>query len=480
MSVSEGSLYIEPQTLKGFQDYLPSDVLARKAVATAVEGVFQKFGFVPLETPALESLDTLLGAGGEETNKELFRLQSPEDEPIALRFDLTVPFARLLAQYPDKLKTPFRRYAIGPVWRGDKPGPGRFREFTQLDADIAGADSVAADAEIISLMVEVMRTLGVSDCRALVNNRKLIDALLIGCGIVEVSRQKHVLRVIDKRAKVGLENVRLELGPGRVDDSGDPIPGVRLDTPIITKVLDFIGVQADTRRAVLAGLRQALPSSANAEKALEEMSLLADALEALGVSEGHAVFSPSLARGLDYYTGPVFEMVLPSAPEFGSVMGGGRYDGLVTRFVDRAVPCTGMSVGLDRLLAALQHLELLPERKTSVQVLVVTVGNVSTRESLKTATELRSAGICTEAYLGAKTSMKNQLSHADRYGIPVAVILGEDELASGMVSIKDLRAGKQQREHIQDREAYRQAGKTGQVIVPRSRLVETVQELLGQ
>ncbi len=472
---------VEPRTLKGFQDSLPADLIPRKRVIRTIEGVFEKYGFAPLDTPALEHLDALLGTGGEGTNKELFRLESPEEEPIALRFDLTVPFARLLAQYPDRLKPPFRRYAIGPVWRADKPGPGRFRQFMQFDVDVAGSASVVVDGEIIAVMCEVMQALGVEGYTVLVNNRKLIDALLEDCGIAEEARQKHVLRVIDKLAKVGLDNIRLELGAGRIDESGDPIPGVELESEVIDRILVFIGIVADTRVGVVEALSEALPESKTAQQALGEMQELAEALEALGVDEAHARFDPSLARGLDYYTGPVFETVLPEAPQFGSVMGGGRYDGLVERFVNRPIPGTGMSVGLDRLLAALEHLGLLSTASTPVQVLVVTMGNVPKAETLKVAAELRADGICTETFFASRKKMQmgNQLSHADHYGIPVAVIIGEDEIAQGVVSVKDLAEGKAQRDGIEDRDAYREAGKTGQVTIARGEMVEHVRSLLG-
>jgi histidyl-tRNA synthetase len=469
---------VEPRTLKGLQDLLPEDLIPRKAVIQSIETVFQRYGFVPLETPALEYLDVLLGTGGEETNKELFRLESPEGEPIALRFDLTVPFARLLAQYPDRLKAPVRRYALGSVWRADKPGPGRFRQFTQFDVDIAGAESIAADGEIVAVMCEVMAALGVEDYRAVVNNRRLIDALLESVGITDPARQKHVLRVLDKLQKVGLDNIRRELGDGRIDDSGDPIPGVRLDANTIDQLLAFIAVKGETRAEVVANLAKVLPESEATTRALDEMRELDAALQALGIAETNAVFDPSLARGLDYYTGPVYEMVLPNARQFGSVMGGGRYDQLVERFMDRPITCTGMAVGLDRLVAALTQLGLVPKAKTTVQALVVTMGAVPKSESLRLAKELRDAGINTEVYLGAKAGMKAQFSHADRWEIPVGVIIGEDEIAKGVVSIKDLLAGKQQRENIEDREEYRKAGRTAQVTVPRSEMVQTVLDLL--
>lgn len=472
---------VTPELLKGFQDSLPEDIIPRRRAVRVIEGIFERYGFAPVETPALEYLDALLGTGGENANKELFRLLSPEEEEIALRFDLTVPFARLMAQYPDKLKPPFRRYAIGPVWRADKPGPGRFRQFTQFDIDVAGSDSPAVDAEVIAVMSEIMVTLGVSDHTVLINNRKLIDALLADCGIGEIAQQKHVLRVIDKLAKVGVDNVRLELGPGRVDDSGDPIPGVGLEESTIGKILDFVAIQADNRTGIVDVVAATLPDTPIAAEAIKEMRSLAEALDALGVAEEHARFDPSLARGLDYYTGPVFETIIPSAPQFGSVMGGGRYNNLVERFLNRPVACTGMSVGLDRLLAALGELGVLQPASTPVQALIVTMGNVPPAETLKLAAELRNAGINTETFFASRKKMQmgNQLSHADHYGIPVAVIIGEDELAQGVVSVKDLDAGKAKREDIDDRDAYREAGKTGQQTIARADLVAVVTELLG-
>ena len=476
-------LKVEPRTLKGFQDLLPEEFACRRAVLGVIERVFQRYGFSPVETPAMEHLETLLGPGGEGVNKELFRLESPEGEPVALRFDLTVPFARLLAQYPDRLRAPFKRYAIGPVFRADKPGPGRFRQFTQVDIDAAGAETVAVDAEVIAVMSEIMEGLGVTQYEVQVNNRKLIDALMASCGIVEEGRQKHVLRVIDKLAKVGIENVRRELGPGRVDESGDPIPGVQLDGDTIERLIQYIGIgeHRHPHAKVLARIEELLPETDDSREALAEMHELAEALVALGVPQHKTRFDPSLARGLDYYTGPVFEMVIPTAPELGSIMGGGRYNGLVERFSDRPIACTGMSVGLERLMGALRHQGSLPIPPPAVQVLVVTMGNVPKAETLRVAAELREAGFRTETFFASKKKMQmgNQLSHADHYGIPVAVIIGEDELANGVVSVKDLEAGKEKRDAIEDREAYRGAGKTGQVTVARAEMVGTVSALLS-
>jgi len=481
---------VEPQTLRGFQDLLPENMIARNRVIEKIKGVYEKYGFVPIDTPILEHLVTLQGTGGEETNKQLFRLESPEREPIAMRFDLTVPFARIIAQYPDKLKLPFRRYHIGPVFRADKPDPGRYRQFTQFDIDIAGCNSVAADAEIIAAMCEVMRAVGLEnnltqpnppsrEYIVRINNRKLIDALLEGSDITDREMQKHVLRVVDKLQKAGLDNVRKELGEGRVDESGDPIKGVGLSPRLIEGVIAFISITGDTRADVIASLAKVLPDSGLTQAALQEMRQLADALQSLKVGEHDAVFDPSLARGLDYYTGPVFEAFLPKAPEFGSVMGGGRYDQLVKRFLDTSIPATGASIGLDRLMAALVHLGKVETLATTTKVLVLSMPGAPITELLGVASELRFESVSTEVYMSEQgTGMREQLAYANSKGIPIAVILGEDELKSNRISVKDLKAGTASRSDIRDREEYRKAGKSGQVTVERSKLVQTIREML--
>lgn len=496
-----GKPLVTPQTLWGFQDLFPDEMILRNAVVDKIRTVYEKYGFLPLDTPILEYLVTLIGTGGEDTNKQLFRLQSPEHEPIAMRFDLTVPFARLIAQYPEKLKLPFRRYHIGPVFRADKPAvtQGRFRQFTQFDIDAAGSQSVSVDAEIVAAMCDVFRVLGLANeagassanFQIRINNRKLIDAILAGAGIASSEKEKHVLRVLDKLQKVGVENVRRELGGGRKDEeSGDKIVGVELEPQLIERLLSFTAVQHPTRGAVTEALAASLPKSERTTAALQDMRDLAAALDSLGVSDVDAVFDPSLARGLDYYTGPVFEAWLPSAPEFGSVMGGGRYDGLVTRFTHTAIPATGASIGLDRFIAALKHTGKVKLEATTVRVLVVTLPGVPIAHALSVAAELRRSDIPTQLYFapdvegasGGKStaSMREQLAFANANEIPVAVILGEDELKNGTVSIKDLRAGKDQRAGIQDRDEYRRAGKTAQMTVERGKLVSTVAEILGR
>jgi histidyl-tRNA synthetase len=492
MSEQKNGLVV-PQTLKGFKDILPSEMIVRNTIIDKIKDVYEKYGFVPIDTPILEYLATLIGTGGEETNKQIFKLVSPENEPIAMRFDLTVPFARLVAQYPEELKMPFRRYHIGPVFRADKPGPGRFRQFTQFDIDAAGSDSMAVDAEIIAAMCDVMKEVGLNndmrdgalthEFQVKINNRKLVDALLEWCGITESAHrevQKHILRVIDKLQKVGIDEVRKELGPGRVDESGDPIKGVGLSSAVIDKILEFISITGDTRGEVINGIAEFLPNSDFSASAIQQMRDLAAALDSLGVAESDASFEPSLTRGLDYYTGPVFEASLINAAQFGSVMGGGRYDQLVNRFLNIELPATGVSIGIDRFMAALLWLGKVQPQPTTTKVLVLSMSGIPVTELLGIASQLRKSGIASEVYFGQQaTSVRDQLSFANAKGIPIALILGEDELKSGQISVKDLKAGMQQRAGLSDRNQYLKAGRVGQVTVTRDKLVQVVKDMLG-
>lgn len=473
---------VEPRLLKGFQDHLPPKSKLRQEITQKIISVYEKYGFAFIETPAIELKEILLGPGGENINKEIFLLETPEGEQSCLRFDHTVPFARVIAQYPEKIKIPFRRYTIGSVWRADKPGIGRYREFTQMDIDIAGTPNTAADAEIIAIMVDVMRILGFKNFQALINNRKLIDALLIQNGIKDIDTQKHILRVIDKLQKIGIENVRKELGEGRIDDSGDPIKGVGLSNNIIEKIINFVSITGKTRKEVILNIKQHLSEQNETKQAISTMEELDQYLSALDITDTEASFSPSLTRGLDYYSGPVFEMTLRNAPHIGSVMGGGRYDGLVSRFTDKTIPCTGMSIGIDRLINAMEELQLIDTQKPIYDVIITRVGKVPISEALTIAKELRNQGLKVSVYLGkkAKETLGEQLSHADHYNIPIAVILGEDELKNKEVCVKDLYYGEKAREGIKDRDQYREAGTVSQVTISREKLVETIHTFLNK
>jgi len=482
---------VKPLTLKGFCDYLPEEMISRNRIIDKIREVYERYGFAPIDTPILEYLVTLIGTGGEEINKEIFRLESPEREPAGMRFDLTVPFARILAQYNEKIRLPFRRYHIGPVFRADKPGPGRLRQFTQFDIDAAGSDSVIVDAEIVAAMCDVMRELGLTnddatpdgrlEYRINVNSRGLMEALLASCDISEEETKKHVLRVIDKLHKVGIDDVSKELGEGRIDDSGDPIPGVGLGADLIDLILEFIAISGATRFSILDTIRGMLPDTDSVRVAVDSMEEMAAALESMGVAENEAIFQTSLARGLDYYTGPVFEAVFLDAPQVGSVMGGGRYDRLVERFMPSPIPSTGVSIGIERLIAGLALIGKVKTRSSTTKVLVVAMRNVPVHEQLNVVRELRASRIPSELYLGEPgATVSQQLAYANEKGVPVAILLGPDEIESDTVAIKDLIVGKKERSDVEDREQFRSLGRVGQVSVARQDMIATLHRMLGE
>ena len=477
---------VEPQTLKGYRDILPEELIFQTTVIENIRKVLELYGFVPLDTPCVEYLTTLVGTGGEEADKDLIRFKSKEGENVGLRYDLTVPFARLLAQYPEQLRLPFRRYQLAPVFRNDKPGEGRYRQFRQFDFDAAGSESVAVDAEMVAVMADIFGAVGLANTPERkrftihVNNRKLLEAMLVASGISSPDEQRNALRVVDKLSKIGVANVRLELGGGRVDVSGDTIRGVGLAASSIDALLTLIAVTGSTRTEVVERMTAALPDTDLSKTALAEMRALDEALSALNVSEVDAAFDPSLARGLAYYTGPIYEAYLAEAPEMGAVIGGGRYNNLVDRFLEKSIPATGASFGLDRFTAALRKLKAVDSAATLTQALIISFPGVPAAYLLKIARLLREAGVRAEVYFGdPKAKMKDQLSLANMRHVPVAVIVGPDEMTAGQASVKDLRAGLEARAGVQDREAFRQAGKTAQVTVGLDVLVETVRGLLA-
>jgi histidyl-tRNA synthetase len=515
------SRLVRPQTLRGFRDLLPEEMLLRNEVVDRIRRVYESFGFVPLDTPVLESLSTLIGSGGDEADKQIFRVVESGAKPAAesgpeavdpgavdasetqvdpnagqvgMRFDLTVPFARIIAQYhPQQIRLPFRRYHIGPVFRADEPQPeqGRFRQFTQFDVDIAGSSAVAADAEIVAVMAAALESLGLvpapftaaaQDAPGYfirVNNRKLVDAFLAGLGITETAVAHHVLRVLDKADKIPPAALAAELGEGRFDASGDRINGVGLDDVQITAILDFAAVRQDTRAKVVDDLAARLPDDDQAAAALAEVRELLAHLEALGVSEAGARFDPSLARGLAYYTGTVYEGSLAGAG-VGSVIGGGRYDGLVSRFSDDPVAAVGASIGLDRLITGLRNLGLeLGTSNTTAPVVVLVMPGVDAVHASAAAHELRRAGLATELYVGESVGkVGKQLAYANAQGFRAAVMIGSNELRDDTVTVKDLQAGSEARAGITDNKEFRSAGKSGQQVVPRAELVAAVKAVI--
>ena len=467
---------VEPRLLRGFRDYLPGQMNARLKMIDTIRAVYESYGFLPLDTPALEYHATLMGYG-EDNAKQIFEFDNPEEEHVALRFDLTAPLARVVAQYPD-LPLPFRRYQVGPVWRADKPDAGRFREFTQFDLDSVGTSSTAADTEILCGMYDTLRALGIEKFRIRFSDRNVLNSLLDFAGIPH-SSSHAVFRALDKLDKIGLEGITAELSTGRVDASGDKIRGLGLASVQIEKIKKFIALPRGTRKEVLASLGSLFRDVASAAGALKGLEAICASLDALRIPDDLVALDQSIARGLDYYTGPVFEAMLTDAPEFGSVFGGGRYDGLVARFLGRNIPAVGAAIGVDRLLAAMMKLGLAGTNPATAQVLVTVMepGKIIEYETL--TRELRQAGIRTEMYLGDEKGLTKQLAYANRQQIPLAVLIGSDEFVKGEVTIKNLRLGAQLPDKKTQREEWLKLSRTVQASVPRGECVAFVRKALS-
>ncbi len=474
---------------RGFRDLPPEDVATRRRMIDTVCRVYERYGFTPLETPAVEYLDCLgkFLPEADQPDGGVFAWRYDDDEWVALRYDLTAPLSRYVAENFQELGTPFRRYQVGQVWRQEKPGPGRFREFTQLDIDIVGAGSMLADAEVACVIAEAMEALGIprGSYEVRMNDRKVLNGLLekIGC---TPERTVKVLRSLDKIDRVGPEGVRDLLGPGRVDPSGDTMEGAGLDPAQIDTLLAFL-VAPDDRQGYLRAVRELVTGTKDGDVGVAEMTELDAILTERGVGDDRVRFSASIVRGLAYYTGPVLEVVLTFPVEgeggqtqpFGSVSGGGRYDGLVGRFLGQQVPSTGASIGVDRLLAALKALKKLPSRPGRCPVLVTTIEAPHRAEYQRMAAELRGAGLDVELYVGSGGVAK-QFKYADRRGFTVAVVAGGNELGKGEVSVKDLRQGQEQSQELGADRAEWLKTLPGQVTVPREKLVDTVKEFLAR
>lgn len=455
---------------------MSAEVLARQWMIGRIREVYELYGFVPLSTPAIEYLDVLQGSAGAETQQSIFRVTNPEGEALGLRFDLTVPLARVVAQYPD-LPRPFRRYQVAPVWRADKPGRGRFREFTQFDLDSVGVVSEVADTEIVAGMCDTLSALEVGRYKVRYSSRGILSALLAFAEVAP-ERGADVFRVLDKLDKIGPEKVRLELTTGYRDESGDTIPGLGLAGDQVDRIERFLEIRADDRKEVVQRLRDLFGGVAGAEEEIRVVERISDHLYALGYDDDRVDLDLSIARGLAYYTGPVFEAILLDAPEFGSVFGGGRYDDLVLRFLGEKVPATGASIGVDRLLAALIDLGRVGTRKATARVLVAMIDPELRQDCLELTYELRRAGIATELYLGGERGIGKQLKYADQWQVPITLLYGGNEKERGVVTLKDMGAGRAKAEQIAGREEWI-AQRPGQREVERSELVAAVREMLG-
>lgn len=468
---------VEPRLSRGLRDLLPEAMIARQWMVDTIRGVYELYGFSPLSTPAIEYLDVLRGsAAGTEAQQSIFTVQNPEEEKLGLRFDLTVPLARVVAQYRD-LPNPFRRYQVAPVWRADKPGAGRYREFTQFDLDSVGVVSEVADTEILAGMCDTLTALRVGGYQVRFSSRGILNVVLTYAGIPQ-ELGTNVFRVLDKLDKIGPDKVRRELTTGYVDESGDPIPGVGLRGDQVDKIERFLAITPDDRRRVIGEISELFAGVEGATTEIGVVAKISDHLYALGYGDDQVALDPSIARGLAYYTGPVFEAILTEAPQFGSVFGGGRYDDLVMRFLGEKVPAVGASIGVDRLLAALQHLGRIGGRKSISQVLVTAFDPSLERDYLEMVFELRRAGIPAELYLGPAKGPGKQIKYGDALGVPIVVLYGSNEKERGVVTLKDMEAGRERAAAIEARSEWLEK-RPGQREVPRFELVSAVREMLS-
>jgi len=478
---------------KGFQDIAGEEVRAMTRMLGVIREVYERYGYEPLETPAFEYTDALgkFLPDEDRPNAGVFSLVDEDEQWMSLRYDLTAPLARYVAENRLALPTPYRRYAMGPVWRNEKPGPGRFRQFMQCDADTVGTESVAADAEACMLMADVIEALGIAarDFRIRVNNRKLLDGLMATVGIdpsaeADAARRLTVLRAMDKFDKFGAGGVALLLGKGRKDESGDFTRGAELGGEAIRTIIGFLEAGAAGKNAAQT-VAPLVEGNASAAAGLAELADIEALVRAAGYGPERIAFDPSVVRGLDYYTGPVFEAELTfevrnedgETVRFGSVGGGGRYDDLVARFTGQRVPATGFSLGLSRLLAALSIVKR-GAGATPGPVVVLVMDRAELPRYQRMAHDLRSAGIRAEMYLGT-SGLKAQMKYADKRGAPCVVIQGSEERARGEVQIKDLIEGAKAAAAIKDNAEWK-AARPAQVSVPESALVATVKDVLAR
>ena len=481
------------ETPKGFRDYFGQDVTERRDMLDRIAQVYHRHGFDPLETSAVETVEALgkflpdvdrPNAGVFAWQEEAVPGGGTAGDWLALRYDLTAPLARVAAQYRNDLPSPYRRFAMGPVWRNEKPGPGRFRQFYQCDADTVGSASVAADAEICGMLADALEAVGIDrgDYLVRINNRKVLNGVLEAAEVRE-DLAEDVLRQIDKFDKVGRDGVLALLTTGRLDDSGARIDGVGLSEGQAAPVLAFLTSKGADNAATLDNLSAAVGGSAIGVEGVDELRQIAAMLAAMGVAEDRAVIDPAVVRGLGYYTGPVFEAELTfeildekgRKRQFGSVAGGGRYDGLVERFTGQKVPATGVSIGVDRLLAALRAKGLAGAQVAGpVVVTVMDRDRMSDYQAM--AADLRAAGIRAEVYLGNPKNFGNQLKYADKRGAPVAIIQGGDEAERGVVQVKDLILGAKIAAQASVEEWKSQPAQTE---VARADLVAEVRRIIG-
>ena len=445
---------IKPSIPGGMRDFLPEQMLRRKFVIDTIQTIFEKYGYEPLETPAIEKLEVLSGKYGEEGDQLIFKILKrgtgiekvgknileysvanfSDIVDFGLRFDLTVPLCRLIAMYPNEITMPFKRYQMQPVWRADRPQKGRYREFFQCDIDTVGSASMLADAETIAIINEVLITLGFEQFKIRINNRKILTGIVEYSGVGK-ERGNEICIAIDKLEKIGLEGIKTELQQRQIPQQA------------IDKILPILEITGDVD-TVLNDVSMVLQSSETGLAGINETGELLAFVNELGIPKENYVLDLYLARGLEYYTGPIYESIVEK-PKIGSLTGGGRYDELVGMFLGRNIPATGTTIGIERIIDVMTELNMLPETKTTTQVLVTVFDENTRSQSLGVAKNLRDAGINTEIYFES-VGLKKQFSYANKKGIPFVVVLGPDELAKGEITLKDMNTGKQDQTTVND------------------------------
>ncbi len=427
--MSNQKALIPPRTLKGFRDFPPALAMPREELIDKARAVFRSYGFAPIDTPALEYSEILTGKGGDESDKQMYRFADHGGRDVALRFDLTVPFARFAAQHIGQLGTPFKRYHIGPVWRGENTQHGRYREFYQCDFDTIGTAANAADIETVLVIHDLLAALGFEHFAIHVNNRLILNGLLESLNLVEASAA--ILRALDKLQKIGPAKVAAQMS------ETDAVSSQQAEHILAT--VQTAGANAE----ILDSIERSCGDNARAAAGIANLRQLVDAFEGAGFPQDRLAIDLSIARGLDYYTGTVYETLLGTLPAIGSVCSGGRYDDLAGLYTKQHLPGVGASLGLDRLMAAMEKLGLLQGAATAADVFIVQFSADALPSYIALAHRLRQAGLRTELYPEAK-SMGRQLKYADRQGFPIALIGGPDELAKGVWQVKDMRDGSSQ------------------------------------
>ncbi len=449
--MTEKTKLIAPRLPRGFEDREAADIAAVNEMVAKIRAVYERYGFDPVETPLLEYTETLgkFLPDTDRPNAGVFSLQDDDEQWMSLRYDLTAPLARHFAENFETLPKPYRSYRQGYVFRNEKPGPGRFRQFMQFDADTVGAAGPEADAEMCMMMADVMDALGLGGKYVVrVNNRKVLDGVLQSAGVTDDAQKLTVLRAIDKLDKFGVEGVRLLLGAGRKDESGDFTKGAGLSDDQVGIVLDYVGGKVPSDNAGVV-----------------ELDVMQSLFDAAGYGTDRIKIDPSVVRGLEYYTGPVFEIELTFKVQnekgqdvvFGSVGGGGRYDGLVSRFRREPVPATGFSIGVSRLAHALKLTGNLGSTAPVGPVVVLVMDREQTARYQSIVSALRQAGIRAEMFLGSTKNFGKQVAYADKRNSPAVIIEGTQEREQGIVQIKDLIVGKEQAKAIADNAEYKAA-----------------------